>query len=220
MASKLLAAVPAFIIGIIASTGYFGIAVLMAIGTACVPLPSEIVMAFSGYLVWQGRFDFWLTVLAGTIGCVIGSVVAYWAGYLGGRPLVTRYRRYLLISHNDLARADSWFEHYGDSAVFFSRFIPLVRAFISLPAGIAQMPFGRFCVYTFLGSVPWCLGLTYLGHRLGKRWEAASTYFHGFDTVIVVVVVAAVAWWIWRHIKHERETGAQEAAAARSDMEA
>ncbi|MGD0111564.1 MAG: DedA family protein [Armatimonadota bacterium] len=218
MRPGLLASLPAVITGFIASGGYLGVGALMAVGTACVPIPSEIVMAFAGFLVSQGRFDFWMTVLAGTLGCVAGSAAAYWLGHWGGRPVVTRYRRYVLVSAKDLARADTWFGRYGDSAVFFSRFIPLVRAFISLPAGIAGMPFGRFCLYTFLGSVPWCLGLTYLGVRLGSRWDEISAFFHDFDIVIVAAAVAAGAWWIWRHVREERDASRNEAAV--SDREA
>ena len=220
MKSGLLSSVAVIITNLIAASGYWGVGALMAVGTACVPIPSEIVMAFAGFLVSQGRFDFWVTVGAGTAGCVVGSAVAYWLGYWGGRPLVTRYRRYLLISARDLERADVWFERYGDPAVFFSRFIPLVRAFISLPAGIARMPFGRFCLYTFLGSVPWCWGLTYIGVRLGTRWEEISAYFHNFDVGIVIAVVAVAAWWVWRHVREAREGARQEPAAPAVDREA
>ena len=214
MASKILAAITAFIIGTISSLGYLGIIALMAIESACVPLPSEVIMPFSGFLVWEGQFNLWLTGLAGAVGCVVGSVIAYWVGYWGGRPLVQRYRRYLLISGRDLQRADGWFDRYGDSTVFFSRLLPLIRTFISLPAGIARMHFGRFVLYTFLGSFPWCLALSYLGYRMGRHWESLRTYFHDFDMVILLAIAAGIGWWIWRHIKHERETPSQRAAAA------
>lgn len=216
MASRILLAITAFITGTISAMGYLGIAVLMAIESACIPLPSEVIMPFSGFLVWEGRFDLWLTGLAGAVGCVVGSAVAYWVGYYGGRPLVRRYRRYLLISAQDLERADRWFERYGDSTVFFSRLLPVIRTFISLPAGIARMPFGRFTIYTFLGSFPWCLALSYLGYRAGRHWEDLRRYFHDFDVVILVGLVAAVAWWIWRHLKHERDSALREAASSRS----
>jgi membrane protein DedA with SNARE-associated domain len=214
VASKILAAITAFIIGTISSLGYLGIIALMAIESACVPLPSEVIMPFSGFLVWEGQFNLWLTGLAGAVGCVVGSVIAYWVGYWGGRPLVQRYRRYLLISGRDLQRADGWFDRYGDSTVFFSRLLPLIRTFISLPAGIARMHFGRFVLYTFLGSFPWCLALSYLGYRMGRHWESLRTYFHDFDMVILLAIAAGIGWWIWRHIKHEREAPSQRAAAA------
>jgi membrane protein DedA with SNARE-associated domain len=204
MASKILATITAFITGTISASGYLGIVLLMGIESACVPLPSEVIMPFSGYLVSQGRFNLWLTGLAGAVGCVVGSAAAYWVGYYGGRPLVHRYRRYLLISARDLRRADSWFVRYGDATVFFSRLLPVVRTFISLPAGIARMRFGRFCVYTFLGSFPWCLGLAYLGERMGRHWESLRTYFHDLDYLILGLLVLGVVWWVWRHISHER----------------
>ncbi len=212
MASKILAALTAFITIAISSAGYLGIAAMMAIESACIPLPSEVIMPFSGFLVWQGRFDLWLTGLAGAIGCVIGSAAAYWVGYWGGRKVVRRYRRYLLISAKDLEQADHWFDRYGDSTVFFSRLLPVIRTFISLPAGIARMPFRRFVVYTFLGSFPWCLGLSYVGYRLGKHWEDLRSYFHEFDIVILAAILAGIAWWVWRHVKHEREAGAESKA--------
>jgi len=214
VASKVLAAITAFVTGTISSLGYLGIVGLMAIESACIPLPSEIIMPFSGFLVWEGRFNLWLTGLAGAVGCVVGSVAAYWIGYCGGRPLVHRYRRYLLISARDLQRADQWFERYGDSTVFFSRLLPVVRTFISLPAGIARMRFGRFCLYTFLGSFPWCLALSYFGYRLGQHWQSIRTYFHDLDIVVLVGIVAAVIWWVWRHLKHEQEEAAAPGTAA------
>jgi membrane protein DedA with SNARE-associated domain len=205
VASRILAAITGFVTGTISAMGYLGIVGLMAIESACIPLPSEVIMPFSGFLVSQGRFDLWLTGLAGAVGCVVGSVVAYVVGYWGGRPLVHRYRRYLLISARDLERADQWFARYGDATVFFSRLLPVIRTFISLPAGIARMRFGRFCIYTFLGSFPWCLALSYLGYRAGQHWESLRTYFHDLDVVILAALVAGVVWWIWRHVKHERE---------------
>ncbi len=213
MASKILATITAFITGTISASGYLGIVLLMGIESACVPLPSEVIMPFSGYLVSQGRFNLWLTGLAGAVGCVVGSAAAYWVGYYGGRPLVHRYRRYLLISARDLRRADSWFDRYGDATVFFSRLLPVVRTFISLPAGIARMRFGRFCVYTFLGSFPWCLALAYLGERMGRHWESLRTYFHDLDYVILGLLVLGVVWWVWRHISHEREEALNEVKA-------
>lgn len=219
MASRILKSITLFVTGTISSVGYFGIVGLMAIESACIPLPSEVIMPFSGFLVWEGRFNLWLTGLAGAVGCVVGSVVAYWVGYYGGRPVVHRYRRYLLISARDLQRADLWFERYGDSTVFFSRLLPVVRTFVSLPAGIARMRFGRFCLYTFLGSFPWCLALSYFGYRLGRHWDSLRSYFHDFDIVILVAIAALIIWWVWRHLKHEREDAARERAPATTRSE-
>ena len=205
MASHILSAITAFITATISGGGYLGIAGLMAIESACIPLPSEVIMPFSGFLASKGRFDLWLVGLMGAVGCVVGSAVAYWVGYWGGRPFVHRYRRYLLISAQDLERADAWFVRYGDWTVFFSRLLPVIRTFISLPAGIARMRFGRFCLYTFLGSFPWCLGLAYLGQRAGDQWESLRKYFKGLDEVILLAIVAGIAFWVWRHVKHERK---------------
>jgi len=213
VASKTLGTITASIIAAISSLGYLGIVALMAIESACIPLPSEVIMPFSGFLVWEGQFNLWLTGLAGAAGCVVGSTAAYWVGYWGGRPLVRRYRRYILISSRDLTRADHWFERYGDSTVFFSRLLPVVRTFISLPAGIARMPFGRFCLYTFLGSFPWCLGLSYLGYRLGRHWQTLRTYFHDLDAVILIAIAAVIGWWIWRHARYESGRGQDEEPA-------
>ena len=151
------------IIAVVSAGGLAGVAVLMAIGCACIPLPSEVVMLAAGAAAAQGQISFWGAVFWGSFGCLAGSVLAYWVGYYGGRVFIERYRRCFLISARDLRRADGWFDRHGDATVFFTRLIPIVRAFISLPAGVAGMPFTQFCFYTFLGSVPWCWGLAYIG---------------------------------------------------------
>jgi membrane protein DedA with SNARE-associated domain len=206
VASKILISVTVFTTTLIATGGYWGILALMAIGCACIPLPSEVVMLFSGSLSTgaEPRFVLWLAMLAGTVGCVLGSAVAYWVGYYGGRRLIYRYRRCLLISAKDLDRADWWFARYGDATVFFSRMLPIVRAFISLPAGAARMPFGRFCLYTFLGSVPWCVGLACLGYRLGQNWDAVHSYLRDFDVLILGALMVVFVWWVWRHVRQEK----------------
>jgi membrane protein DedA with SNARE-associated domain len=156
-------------------------------------------MPFSGYLVLAGRFKLLWVGLAGAAGCNLGSIVAYYVGAMGGRPLAEKYGRYLLVSRRDLDRADRFFARYGDGTVFFARLLPIVRTFIALPAGIARMNFLRFNVYTFLGSLPWCLALAYAGMRLGARWTALRDYFHRFDTAIGVLLIAAVAWFVYTH---------------------
>ncbi len=198
----------------VAAGGYFGILVLMGIGCACVPIPSEVVMLAAGSLAARAEMSFWGAVVAGTVGCTLGSILAYWVGYYGGRPLVQRYRKYLLMSARDLSRADSWFERYGDATVFFSRNLPIIRAFISVPAGVARMPFLRFCLYTFLGSIPWCLGLTYVGYRTGRNWDRVTQFMHDFDVVILVAGGLLLIAWVWRHIKHLREEAATGEEAA------
>jgi membrane protein DedA with SNARE-associated domain len=137
--------------------------------------------------------------LAGAIGNVIGSIVAYYAGVWGGRPFVERYGPYMLISHRDLERADRWFLRYGEAAVLLSRMLPVVRTFISLPAGVARMNFPRFIVFTFIGAVPWCYLLAYVGLKMGERWDQLRDYFHGFDVIIGLVLLAAFIYFLWSH---------------------
>ncbi len=201
MIAQLIAILAKFIINTISSSGYLGIVGLMAIESACIPLPSEIIMPFSGYLVFRGDFKLLWVGLAGALGCVVGSVPAYYLGLYGGRPLVERYGKYVLISHQDLDLADRWFGHYGDWAIFFSRLLPVVRTFISFPAGVARMNFTRFITYTFVGSFPWCLGLAYVGMKLGQNWDTLGVYFHRFDLVIGVFFALGVVYYLWHHLK-------------------
>jgi membrane protein DedA with SNARE-associated domain len=203
--AKLIAAIAGLIVATISSLGYAGIVVLMAIESACIPLPSEIIMPFSGYLVFTGRFDLVLVATAGAIGCNLGSSLAYAVGYYGGRPLVEKWGRYILISRHDLALVDRFFTRFGSLTVFVCRLLPVVRTFIALPAGIARMPQLKFQVYTFLGSWPWCFALAYIGLRLGERWDrdpALRDFFHRFDAAIVVVILIAAIWYVRRHWKH------------------
>lgn len=177
MIGYILSLITNFIINAISSWGYFGVGALMAIESACVPLPSEVIMPFAGFLVAQGKFSLIGVALAGALGCVVGSVVAYAVGIWGGRAFIEKYGKYVLISHHDLALADRFFNKYGSAAIFFSRLLPVVRTFISLPAGIAKMNFSRFVIYTFLGSLPWCLALAYVGMVLGRALEYAGSIF-------------------------------------------
>jgi membrane protein DedA with SNARE-associated domain len=188
-----------FVIGTISTFGYTGILVTMAIESACIPLPSEIIMPFSGYLVTTGQFTMLGVTLAGAVGNVVGSIAAYYAGVWGGRPFVERYGPYVLLSQRDLDTADRWFAKYGEAAVFFSRLLPVVRTFISLPAGIARMNFPRFVVFTFIGSIPWCYALSYVGVALGERWDQLRQYFHEFDIVIGLCLALAVGYFLWSH---------------------
>ncbi len=190
-----------FIIATISSGGYIGIILLMAIESACIPLPSEIIMPFSGYLVFRGEFALFGVGMAGAFGCVVGSVPAYYLGLHGGRPLIERYGKYVLISHHDLDIADRWFARYGDWAIFFSRLLPVVRTFISFPAGVARMNVPRFILYTFIGSFPWCLGLAYIGMKLGENWDTLGVYFHKFDIVIGGLIAAGVIYYLFHHVR-------------------
>lgn len=188
-----------FVINTISLMGYSGILLTMAIESACIPLPSEIIMPFSGYLVTTGQFTMLGVTLAGAVGNVLGSIVAYYAGVWGGRPFVERYGRYFLVSHHDLDVADRWFAKHGEAAVFFGRMLPVVRTFISLPAGIAKMNFPRFVIFTFVGALPWCYLLAYVGVRMGEEWDNLRGYFHQFDIVIGIVIAVAVGYFLWSH---------------------
>jgi membrane protein DedA with SNARE-associated domain len=208
MIGKIIELLSVLIVATISRLGYAGVVLLMAIESACIPLPSEIIMPFSGALVARGEFNLWLVGLAGAVGCVLGSLVAYWVGMYGGRPFVEKYGRYVLVSHHDLDLADRWFERFGEVIVFASRLLPAIRTFIAFPAGVARMNIKKFVIYTFAGSLPWCIGLAYVGQRLGEKWDKDPTLknlFHRFDFIIGIVVALAAAWWIWRHIKHLRE---------------
>jgi membrane protein DedA with SNARE-associated domain len=215
--ARIIEILSGFIVAVISAMGYGGIVLLMAIESACIPLPSEVIMPFSGYLVYKGDFNIWWVAVAGAVGCVLGSLVAYWVGMYGGRPLIEKYGRYILISNHDLDLADRWFKRYGEVIVFASRLLPVIRTFIAFPAGVARMNLKRFVVYTFLGSFPWCLGLAYVGQLLGEQWDKNPTlksWFHRFDFVIGIILVLAVIWWVRRHIKNSRSTEASEATNA------
>jgi membrane protein DedA with SNARE-associated domain len=207
MTEKILAILAHFIITVISSTGYLGVALLMGIESACIPLPSEIIMPFSGYLVYSGRFQLVWVATAGAIGCNLGSAVAYWIGAHGGRPLVERFGRYVLLSRHDLDRTTNFFLKHGSITVFLARLLPVVRTFIALPAGIAKMPLLRFHIYTFLGSWPWCFALAYVGMRLGRSWETDPRFkavFHRFHLGVEAVLLVAIIWFVWSHWKQRR----------------
>ena len=205
MVTTILEFLAGFIIAVISGSGYFGIVMLMAIESACIPLPSEVIMPFSGYLVSMGRFDLTWVAIAGAFGCNVGSIVAYYVGSWGGRPLVEKYGRYVLVTRHDLEMADRFFARWGDWAVFIARLLPVIRTFIAFPAGVSRMNFVRFNIYTFLGSLPWCWVLAYAGLKLGERWRDLRHYFHRFDTVIGIVIVAFAVWFIhnrWKNRIH------------------
>jgi membrane protein DedA with SNARE-associated domain len=180
MNEKIITLLVQFVIHVIDMGGYAGIVALMGINAACIPLPSEIIMTFSGYLVYLGRFNLYLVVAAGVVGCNLGSALAYWIGAKGGRPLVERYGQFVLMSHHDLDRMTYFFDKYGSITVLLARLLPVVRTFIAFPAGIAKMPQLRFHIYTFAGSWPWCFGLTYVGMKLGEKWHTDPRFYQAF----------------------------------------
>ena len=208
MFDNLSAAVAGSIVATISAAGYLGIVGLMAIESACIPLPSEIIMPFSGYLASTGRFDLLVVATAGAVGCNVGSTVAYAVGRCGGRPLVERWGAYLLISRRDLAAADRFFARYGGIAVLVGRLLPVIRTFIALPAGIARLPQLRFQVYTFVGSWPWCFALAYVGYRLGHQWDSdprLHAFLRRFDWLVVLLIFVGAGWYVWRHLRNSRE---------------
>lgn len=199
MTERILAVVFVFIKSVIAFGGYGGLVLLMAIESACIPLPSELIMPFAGYLVFDGSMKLLWAATAGAVGCNLGSLVAYEIGRYGGRPLVEQYGRWILLSRRELDWADHFFARWGYLAVLIARLLPVVRTFIALPAGVSRMPRGRFHIYTFLGSWPWCFALAWLGMKLGENWRELGKYFHQFDTVIAVALAAGIIWFAWTH---------------------
>jgi membrane protein DedA with SNARE-associated domain len=218
---KALEAVSAFIVYVIGHMGYPGVMLLMGIESACIPLPSEVIMPFSGYLVAAGRFTVLGLGLAGAIGCVLGSIPAYYLGKFGGRHFIEKHLKlrvwrgsqkdyFLVLPRSDLDRADRLFQRHGGSVVFFGRLLPVVRTFIAFPAGVSSMPMRPFILYTFAGSFPWCLALAYVGAKLGANWADVKPYFHRFDVAIAVVIVAGAVYFL----KHHLEGRARETSSA------
>ena len=196
-----------WIIAAISAGGYGGVALLMAIESACIPLPSEIIMPFAGYLVSTGRFGLLPAAVAGAVGCNIGSTIAYYVGATGGRRFVERWGRWVLLETADLDRAERFFARFGTPAVLLARVLPVVRTFIAFPAGMARMRQLPFQVYTFVGSFVWCYALAYIGMQLGARWNndpRLGGWLHRFDALIGVALVAAVAWFVWHRWRHRR----------------
>jgi membrane protein DedA with SNARE-associated domain len=173
---------------------------LMALESACIPVPSEVIQLFAGYLVSQNRMGLVAAILAGTLGNVVGSWIAWGVGATGGREFIERYGKYVHVTPKRMDLADRWFERYGNKVVFWSRMLPIVRTFISLPAGVARMPFGRFTLYTFLGALPWCTGLTLLGVQVGQNWETWEGRLKYFDYAVAAALVVGVVYLVrkWR----------------------
>lgn len=181
--------------------GYGGITLLMALESMCLPIPSEIVLPFGGWLAFDGKMDWILVSLAGTLGCVIGSVLAYWIGMKGGRPFVCRYGKYVFLNEGHLDSTDRWFKKYGPPMIFLTRILPIVRTFISIPAGMARMDFKKFVILTAIGSAIWCFTLTYVGYALGANWRSIQVLFDQVDILIVLFLAALLVWWFIRRRK-------------------
>jgi membrane protein DedA with SNARE-associated domain len=203
MLEKIIALVAVWIMSVISTMGYAGIMLLMAIESACIPLPSEIIMPFAGFLVSKNEMTLFGIALAGALGCVLGSIPAYYVGMFGGRPLAERYGKYLLINKKDLDWADNAFAKHGQLIIFLGRMLPAVRTFIAFPAGVARMNMPKFVIYTFIGSFIWCGVLGYAGMKAGENWESLKVYFHQFHYVIIAAGVMFVIWYLRRHFKQE-----------------
>ncbi len=187
-----------FVIAIIEHLGYAGVFVGMTLESTGLPLPSEIIMGFAGYVVWEGKLTLLGITLAGTLGCLAGSLIAYGIGAYGGRPLLERYGKYVLIRKNELDRGEQWFAKHGESAVFISRLLPVVRSVISYPAGIVRMDIKRFSLYTVLGSLPFCFAFAYAGVALGPHWEDIRGLLRYFNIAVIVGLVVLVGYLIYR----------------------
>lgn len=185
------------VIEFIQETGYFGVFICMILESACIPLPSEVIMPFSGYVAWKGGMSILGVTIIGALGNLIGSLIAYIIGFYGGRPLLEKYGKYILITKKKLEMAEEWFAKYGHEAVFISRVLPGIRTFISLPAGIAEMDLKKFTIYTLIGSIPWCFALTYIGYTLGPHWPTVKSIFHILDYG-VIIGLALLLIYIWR----------------------
>jgi membrane protein DedA with SNARE-associated domain len=203
MLEKIITVIALWIMSVISTMGYGGIVLLMAIESACIPLPSEIIMPFAGFLVFKGEMTLWWVAFAGAVGCVVGSIPAYYVGMFGGRPLAEKYGKYVLISKKDLDMADHWFDKHGDIIIFIARLLPAVRTFIAFPAGVAKMNMPKFIIYTFVGSLIWCWVLAYAGMKFGEHWVDLKVYFHQFHYVIIGAGVIFLVWYVRRHFKNE-----------------
>ncbi|MBX9672550.1 MAG: DedA family protein [Candidatus Obscuribacterales bacterium] len=187
----------------VAAGGYWAVMIMMAIESANIPLPSEAIMPTAGILVHEGKLNMHLSALAGAIGCVLGSIPSYFLGLYGGRPFLKKYGRYLLLREKDMEIATKWVEKYGDMTFFVCRMLPVVRTFISFPAGVLKAHFWMFNLYTFIGSLIWCYFLTWVGMVFGEHMEVFRDYWHKFDLLIVVVCVAGFGYYLYRHLKHD-----------------
>ena len=186
---------------VISILGYPGVFLLMTLESACIPVPSVIVMPFAGKLiVYGGQFNIYVLTFVGALGNLFGSIIAYWVGEIGWRTFVEKYGKYVLLSHSDLNAGDKWFTQYGEATAFVSRLLPIVRTFISLPAGIARMNFGKFCLWTFLGCLPFCYALTYAGVKLGQNWTEVSKVLHKADLAIIGIFLLLFGLWLYRHL--------------------
>jgi len=204
MITGIFSQLASWVVKIISDSGYLGVGFLMTLESACLPIPSEIIMPFSGYLVVLGRFSLWFVIIWGTIGNLLGSIIAYSIGFYGGRPFIERYGKYVLIRREELDKSQRFFEKHGSLSIFFSRLLPVIRTFISFPAGISKMPFWKFCLYTLIGSLFWSALLSYIGVFLGENWKSLEVYFKKFDWLILILLIIFVVYFIYKKFKNKK----------------
>lgn len=201
-----------WVLDIINDIGYVGMVFLMFLDGISFPVPSEVIMAFGGWLAYDGQFDLSLVILTGTLGSVLGALAAYGIGYTGGRLLVTKFGRYVLLDEDSLVKVEGWFEKYGNWAIFLTRFVPLVRTLISFPAGIGRFKLSHFIALTFLGSLIWNTVLGYLGYWLGPQWEDIIAFFDSIELIAIAALVIFLIWWVWRRLKEKKAKANQDQA--------
>lgn len=206
MINSVLSAIVHWIQEVVTNMGPWGVALLMAIESCNIPLPSEAILPFAGYLVTKGVFSIHIAALFGAIGCVLGSIPSYYLGYFGGRKFIEKYGKYFLISHHDLEIADKWVDKYGDWSFFICRMLPVVRTFISLPAGILKAKKRTFFLFTFVGSLIWSYLLVWVGVKLGENTEALKHIWHKFDALIIIICLILGGIYIYNHVKHLKKS--------------
>lgn len=186
---------------LVSKLGHLGVFIGMTLESSCIPLPSELILPFAGYLVWQGKLNLWMATAAGTFGNLAGSLLAYWVGMQGGKPFIYKYGKYFFVSPKEFRRAEVWFNKYGEPIIFISRLLPIIRTFISLPAGVAGMNLTKFLLYTFLGSLPWSFAFIYLGMKLGEHWQDLSPIFHELDYISLVILFIALVYIVSKKLR-------------------
>lgn len=199
----IVAQISDFALNLIDKTGYAGVFILSVLESCAIPIPSEVVVPFSGFLAVSGRFNIWLIIFAATFANLAGSMVLYLIGISGGRWVLEHYGKYILIHKDDLEKGDKWFKKHGEWTIFWGRMLPVVRTFVSLAAGVDGMNFYKFSFFTFLGSLPWNAGLAFIGYRAGKNWRVLEHYFRKADLLIAAFLVVLVVWYVWRHLKNK-----------------
>jgi membrane protein DedA with SNARE-associated domain len=199
----------ALLVAAITAGGYPAVILLMAIQSACIPIPSEVIMPLAGWALAHSQMDLIILATVASLASNLGSIPAYWVGARGGRPMVERYGSYLLLSRHDLDRVDHFFDKFGSIAVLVGRMLPIIRTFIAFPAGVAKMNLFRFHLYTFIGSWPWCYALAWVGMKLGDRWNTDPRFkeiFHRFHLGVEAVLLVGIVWFVASHWKNRIRT--------------